>query len=451
MKKKKLIIAAAAVIAVLGAAVFTLKNLTGGNSGAPGGAQGGKGGPGASQEVSYTVVKTENPHYGDVSVSSSLTGTVEASDVVHVYAKASGDVTAVNVIAGDYVEAGQVIMTIDTEQVSSAENQLESAEVSLNSAKSTLSRMQILYDGGDITQQEYEQYQDQYKSAQLNYESAKLNYDKQLSYSSITAPISGRVESVGVEVYDHVNNNAELAVISGEGDKRITTYVSERMVQHLSEGDEIEVEKNGKTYTGHLTEISTIVDTDTGLFKVKAELENTDEIATGSTVKIIMVTDRSENVMLVPVDAIYYSGGNAYVYVVNDNIASMKPVTVGLYDTENAEIKDGLTDDDNVVSTWSNNLYEGAEVRLYDDVYGDSTDIASADNAAAGNTDNGTANASDGNAADGENMHQGKPDDTAGGPADMQNGAAAADKTETVGEENGGEQPADTVQEQKAE
>lgn len=379
MKKKRIIIAAAAVIAVIGIAAAGIKSLTGGKAGAQG-MHGGQGGaPGGQQEVSYTVVKTEKPHYGDVSVSSSLTGTVEASDVVHVYAKASGDVTAVNVLAGDYVEAGQVIMTIDTEQVSSAENQLESAEVSLNSAKSTLGRMQILYDGGDITQQEYEQYQDQYKSAQLNYESAKLNYDKQLSYSSITAPISGRVESVGVEVYDHINSNAELAVISGEGDKRITTYVSERMVQHLSEGDEIQVEKNGKTYTGHLTEISTIVDADTGLFKVKAELENTDEIATGSSVKIIMVTDKSENVMLVPVDAIYYSGGNAYVYVVKDGKTSMKPVTVGLYDTENAEIKEGLTDEDDVVSTWSSNLYEGANVRLYDDVYNE--------NAADGNTE----------------------------------------------------------------
>lgn len=447
MKKKKIIIAAIAAVAVIGIAAAVIKSLTGGNAGAPG-AQGGHGGPGAQQDVSYTVVKTEKPHYGDVSVSSSLTGTVEASDVVHVYAKASGDVTAVNVLAGDYVEAGQVIMTIDTEQVSSAENQLESAEVSLNSAKSTLSRMQILYDGGDITQQEYEQYQDQYKSAQLNYESAKLNYDKQLSYSSITAPISGRVESVGVEVYDHINSNAELAVISGEGDKRITTYVSERMVQHLSEGDAIEVEKNGKTYTGHLTEISTIVDADTGLFKVKAELESTDEIATGSSVKIIMVTDKSENVMLVPVDAIYYSGGNAYVYVVNDSKASMKPVTVGLYDTENAEIKDGLSDDDNVVSTWSNNLYEGASVRLYDDVYGDnaSADGASADNAAPDGSDD---NAAAGNISDGK--PDAKLDNAAAGPADMQSDGAAEDKTAVEGNEAAGAQSADAVQEQKAE
>ncbi len=382
MNKKKLIIAGTAAVVIIAAAAIIAKSLTGGNAvggkggGMPGG-QGAKGGPGGQQqEASYTVVKTENPHYGDVSVSSSLTGTVEASDVVHIYAKASGDVTAVNIAAGDTVEAGQEIITIDTEKVESAKNQLDSAKLTLDSASSDLNRMQLLYNGGDITAQEFEQYQDKYKSAKLSYDNAKLNYDQQLSYSSITAPISGRVESVNVEVFDQANMNQELAVISGEGEKRITTYVSERMMQNLSAGDEIKVIKNGEEYTGHLTEISSIVDSDTGLFKVKAELENTDDIATGSTVKIIMVTEKSENVMLVPVDAIYYSGGDAYVYVVEDGVAHMKSVQVGLYDTEVAEIKEGLTDTDVVISTWSNNLYEGASVRLYDDVY--------AENASAG-------------------------------------------------------------------
>ena len=369
MNKKKLIIAGTAAVVIIAAAAIIAKSLTGGNAvGGKGGGmlggQGTKGGPGGQQqEASYTVVKTENPHYGDVSVSSSLTGTVEASDVVHIYAKASGDVTAVNIAAGDTVEAGQEIITIDTEKVESAKNQLDSAKLTLDSASSDLNRMQLLYNGGDITAQEFEQYQDKYKSAKL-------------SYSSITAPISGRVESVNVEVFDQANMNQELAVISGEGEKRITTYVSERMMQNLSAGDEIKVIKNGEEYTGHLTEISSIVDSDTGLFKVKAELENTDDIATGSTVKIIMVTEKSENVMLVPVDAIYYSGGDAYVYVVEDGVAHMKSVQVGLYDTEVAEIKEGLTDTDVVISTWSNNLYEGASVRLYDDVY--------AENASAG-------------------------------------------------------------------
>ena len=228
------------------------------------------GGPGGMmQESTVTVVNAANPTTGDVSVTSSLTGTVEAADVVYVYAKAGGDVTAVNVKAGDMVSQGQVLMEINTEQVESARNSMDSAQVNLSQAQSNLSRMQILYDSGDLSDQEYEQYQNSLKSAQLQYESAKLQYDKQVEYSTITAPIAGRVESVDVDVYDRVNQSAQLCVIAGEGQNSITFYATQRMVQNLKTGDELEISKNGNTYTGNITEISNMVDESNGLFKVK--------------------------------------------------------------------------------------------------------------------------------------------------------------------------------------
>ena len=140
------------------------------------------------------------------------------------------------------------------------------------------------------------------------------------------------------------------------------------MVQNLKTGDELEISKNGNTYTGNITEISNMVDENSGLFKVKGDMESSDEIAIGSTVKITLVTERAENVMLVPVDAIYYSGGKGYVYLYEDGKAKMASVEVGLYDSENAQILSGISADDMVVSTWSSNLYEGADIRLKSDV-----------------------------------------------------------------------------------
>lgn len=362
MERKTKIIAGVAACAVVaaGAVVFL-----GGNKGNPGG-MGGAGGMGMQAAAAATVVKASEPVTGDLNLSTSLTGTVEAADVVYVYAKASGDVTSVNVKAGDMVAQGQVLCEIDTEQVDSARNSMESASVNLSEAKSNLSRMQILHNGGDISEQEYEQYTNAVKSAQLQYESAKLNYEKQVEYSTVTAPIAGRIESCDVEVYDRVSQSGQLCVIAGEGGSRITFYVTQRMLKNLREGDALEIIKNGSVYEGQISEISSMVDSESGLFKVKAEMENTDEIAIGSTVKINLVTERAENAMLVPVDAIYYSNSNAYVYLYQDGVAKMAQVEVGLYDSESAEILSGLSKDDVVVSTWSSNLYEGAVIRLQD-------------------------------------------------------------------------------------
>ena len=340
---------------------------------------------GMQQESNVTVVNAANPTTGDVSVTSSLTGTVEAADVVYDYAKAGGDVTAVNVKAGDIVSQGQVLMEINTEQVESAKNNMDSAQVNLSQAQSNLNRMQILYGSGDLSDQEYEQYQNNLKSAELQYESAKLQYEKQVEYSTITAPIAGRVESVDVDVYDRVNQSAQLCVIAGEGQNSITFYVTQRMMQNLKTGDELEISKNGTTYTGNITEISNMVDASTGLFKVKGDMTGSDEIAIGSTVKIELVTERAENAMLVPIDAIYYSGGNAYVYLYEDGKAKMTSVEVGIYDSENAQILSGLNADDMVVSTWSSNLYEGADIRLKSEV--EASGAAGGAPAEAGNAD----------------------------------------------------------------
>ena len=367
-KKKKIVAGAGAAVIILAGAAFFLGSRGSAGTGGHGG-PGGMGSPGGmQQESNVTVVNAANPTTGDVSVTSSLTGTVEAADVVYVYAKAGGDVTAVNVKAGDIVSQGQVLMEINTEQVESAKNNMDSAQVNLSQAQSNLNRMQILYGSGDLSDQEYEQYQNNLKSAELQYESAKLQYEKQVEYSTITAPIAGRVESVDVDVYDRVNQSAQLCVIAGEGQNSITFYVTQRMMQNLKTGDELEISKNGTTYTGNITEISNMVDASTGLFKVKGDMTGSDEIAIGSTVKIELVTERAENAMLVPVDAIYYSGGNAYVYLYEDGKAKMTSVEVGIYDSENAQILSGLNADDMVVSTWSSNLYEGADIRLKSEV-----------------------------------------------------------------------------------
>ena len=367
-KKKKIVAGAGAAVIILAGAAFFLGSRGSAGTGGHGG-PGGMGSPGGmQQESNVTVVNAANPTTGDVSVTSSLTGTVEAADVVYVYAKAGGDVTAVNVKAGDIVSRGQVLMEINTEQVESAKNNMDSAQVNLSQAQSNLNRMQILYGSGDLSDQEYEQYQNNLKSAELQYESAKLQYEKQVEYSTISAPIAGRVESVDVDVYDRVNQSAQLCVIAGEGQNSITFYVTQRMMQNLKTGDELEISKNGTTYTGNITEISNMVDASTGLFKVKGDMTGSDEIAIGSTVKIELVTERAENAMLVPVDAIYYSGGNAYVYLYEDGKAKMTSVEVGIYDSKNAQILSGLNADDMVVSTWSSNLYEGADIRLKSEV-----------------------------------------------------------------------------------
>ena len=322
-----------------------------------------------AQPVMDSVVEVANPERGDIAVQSAVVGTIGAEESVSVSLKAGGDVTEVYVKAGDTVEEGAALFSIDTKQVDSAKNNLDSAALQFSQAKDELSRQQVLYNGGGISDQAYKQYQDAVASAQINYNNAKLNYDNQLSYSEITAPISGTVETVNIEKLDSVQQGTIACVISGGGAKTVNFSVSDRISKNLTDGDVIEVEKDGTKYSGNIYEVSSMADSSTGLFNIKAKLSDSADsalLSTGSMVKLYVTSEKASDVLKIPVNSVYYDGGLSYVYTYDQAEGCLHKVEVktGIYDSEYIEIDSGLSEDDQVLITWSSELYDGVKVRL---------------------------------------------------------------------------------------
>lgn len=315
------------------------------------------------QEAPVPVVEVQTPQKGTIELYRDLVGKVEPSDVVYIYPKMPGEVLEVFVKAGDVVEEGQAICTIDTRQVENARLSLQAAETGRNDAQRNLQRQQALFAAGDIASAAFEQAQTQAKNAQIQYETAKLNYDNQIEYSNITASIAGKVEICDIEVHDNVAAQNLLCVISGEGSKAVTFSVPEKIVSRMKTGDSIRIEKNGTEYQGTITEVSSMIDAATGLFKVKASVEKGDALPTGSSVKLSVISDKEENVMTLPVDAVYYSGGDAYVYTYDNGTVHHVPVEVGIYDSERIQLLSGIGAEDQVITTWSSELFEGSVVQ----------------------------------------------------------------------------------------
>lgn len=308
------------------------------------------------------TITWENPEVGSIELTRGLIGNVEPSDMVTITPKMAGEVKELNIKPGDYVTEGQVLCVIDTKQVDGAKITMNTAAVNLQDAKTNLARMEVLYQSGDISQQSYEQLVNSVKLAQLQYEGAKLAYDTQLEYSTITAPISGIVESCGIELRQTVSQQNLICVISGEGSKAVSFSVTESVVGNLKVGDTINIEKSGTQYQGKITEVSTMIDATTGLFKVKAAVDQADALPTGSAVKLYVISDKAANVLTIPVDAVYYENGSPFVYSYADGASHKTSIETGIYDSSRMEIKSGLTLEDKVITTWSSELYEGALV-----------------------------------------------------------------------------------------
>ena len=327
------------------------------------------------------TVAVENPKTGDITLYTDLTGTIEPISKAVVQPKIGGELLEVNFQAGDQVEAGQVLCKIDSDALTALQLQMQSASVAADNAARELARIQPLYASGYISQQQFDQAQSSATSAQLAYESAKNQYDLQVEYTTVTAPISGVIESRNVEPHDHIGTDTKICVISGGDQLQVKFGVTEKILRNMKVNDPVQVEKNGTDYEVNVTEIGSMVNSATGLYDAKAFVNNAESLTSGTKVKLTVVMDQVKDVLTVPVDAVNYDNGKAFVYCYDNGAAKKVMIEAGIYDAQTMEVKSGLTAGDQVITTWSNELVDGQEV-LIDSDNGQNENAAQGESAA---------------------------------------------------------------------
>lgn len=202
------------------------------------------------------------------------------------------------------------------------------------------------------------------RSAQVGIDSAKY----QMEMYTLKAPIDGVIEAANVEEHDFASPGSPAYVISNKDTMMVTFYASEGIRNTMSVGQKVEVDRNGKKYNASITEIGSMVDQSTGLFAIKACVSAPDEsLLTGCSVKVIADTYSQGNALLIPYDAVYYDGGQPYVYVAVNDVAERKDVETGIFDEKTMTVLSGLNADDQLIISWSANLRDGALVSIQEE------------------------------------------------------------------------------------
>ena len=239
---------------------------------------------------------------------------------------------------------------------------LQQAESAYNAAKESMSildRSQALSQGQALDDTKA-QLSTSEKLANVGVESAELA----LSYYTVKAPISGTIQSKGVEVNGVAGSSSAAYTIANENTMTVTFQVSEAVKNTLTMGQEVSVERGSETYTGNITEIGVAVNQQTGLFQIKAAV-NADGTVLPSGVSVKLTTDTyhtSDSAMLIPYDAVYYDNTGSYVYLSVDGKAVKTYVTTDLFNDTQICVTDGLQPGDTVITSWSPKLMNGVEV-----------------------------------------------------------------------------------------
>ena len=328
---------------------------------------------------------------GDLSITESLVGTIEASEQYALASKVSGEVLEIYAENGAELKKGDKIARLDNQkQIDAAKYTLEQAEAQAKAASDARNRLASLQASGDISTQDFEAADAQAKAAEAQVKAAKLNYDTQVEFATITAPADGVLQNSILVKDAMIPQGTQIASLMGKGKQQLVFSATEELMKNLSLGQEVKVEKGQEQYTGSITEISGVMNAQTGLFTVKANLENS-SLPEGSRVKLTVTKDSRTGVNLLPLSVIYYDNGSPYVYLLEkgegeNGTIKKQFIELGLQGEEKVEILSGLSEKDLVVSSWNNEMYDGAKVRL-----NSSETEASSDEKKAGETDSSTA------------------------------------------------------------
>jgi multidrug efflux system membrane fusion protein len=217
------------------------------------------------------------------------------------------------------------------------------------------------------------------KTDQGQIDSAKLN----LVYCHITAPITGRV---GLRLVDpgnivHAADTNGLLVITQIQPISVIFPIAEDqlpvVLQKMRAGERLGVDaydrEKKKLATGWLTTLDNQIDPTTGTVKIRATFDNKDNaLFPNQFVNARLLVEVKHGVTLVHTAAVQRNSQITYVYLVkSDSTVTVRPITVGTTEGDDAEVSSGLAPGDVVVMTGVDKLQEGSKVRVQ--TYGEGT------------------------------------------------------------------------------
>ncbi|EGR0394267.1 efflux RND transporter periplasmic adaptor subunit [Vibrio vulnificus] len=335
------------------------------------------------------LVVTQEVLMLDYQPSNAYIGRVEAVEDTNITAQVSGYLKARHFEEGQLVEKGALLYTIEP---SSFEAQVASAKASLAQAKASLKKAELdhqrgknLLPRGSISQSEFDALTAGLLGAQAQLEAANAQLklaDVNLSYTQIRAPFSGRISDSKVSTGDLVSPSSGILTTLVSLDPIHTAFsISERERLALgierikgdgstpSAGVEVQLQlENGKEYPhlGRLDYLGNRIDTKTGTIALRAVVENPDhQLLPGQHIKVNLREKQAQSVVVVPRRAVQTDLEGHFVMVMTPGeVAERRNVSLGAQVEQGVVIRQGLTQDDVVITQGLQRVRNGMQVRV---------------------------------------------------------------------------------------
>jgi len=302
--------------------------------------------------TSAREVKIATARLGDISSYIEFSGKIEAEKTVNIAPSISGRIDKLIVDVGSAVKKGDLLAKLDDTQLKQARTQFVNMEKNYK-------RMQELQKTGAIDGATFDEVETGYKIAKSSYEFVLENTD-------VRAPINGVVTLIFKkegENYDAMMDPMLLRMMNLD-EVKAKIQVSDVDINKIIKGQKVllKVSSSDEEFTGSVSFVSPEADMMSGTFNVEIAANNKNNILKHNQfarIKVLIKT--SENTIIVSQQAILDAN---HVFIVENDKAVKKYVTLGLENEYEIEITEGLQDGETVVIRGNIGLSEGDKVEV---------------------------------------------------------------------------------------
>jgi RND family efflux transporter MFP subunit len=352
----------------------------------------------AVQAIPPTPVNTAEAQTGDAIYYDQYQGTVVSLNNVELRSQVSGFITGIFFKEGEVVNKGQVLYEIDKRKYQAAllqaQANLASANANLSKAQKDVDRYNMLLKNDAVARQTVDQATAAYETSKGQVEVAKAAISSaktDLSYATITAPVTGRIGISQVRLGSQVGAGTTLLnTVSSENPIGVDIVINE---QDINRFYELQKSSTDSTFRLQLSDGVTIynkpgkvlaidrgVNNQTGSIKVRVQFPNDQGVLKdGMSAALKVLNNKSGNRVIIPYRAVTEQMGEFFVFVVKDTtmkdktdpnktkqdtIALQRKVSIGPRLTDKIVIMNGIVAGDKIITDGFQRLRDSGRVAI---------------------------------------------------------------------------------------
>lgn len=318
-----------------------------------------------------------------------LTGTVRPQNEAEIFSKLPGRVDSLSAKVGDVVRKGSILATVEHREIElqllQANAQVKATQAAVEQSHTQFANVEVehkryktLHDSKAVSDSDFEKMEAAYLSARSAIQVAEAQNDlaraarelakEMINNSRITSPIDGVVTKKNVNIGTQLAPGFPAFQVQDYRALKLESSVDVDQFHKLEIGQKVFVKADSNTELtaeGKISSLTHSLDPQTRRAAVEVVIDNrSGQLLTNQLVKAVVKVAERSNVLTIPGRAILNLPKGNVVYALHAQKPVLKMPRLGIGDSENVEVIDGLVEGEQIIVSGQADITEDTPIEV---------------------------------------------------------------------------------------